>query len=38
VLSSDAAVKRYVAADRDAIGYIEWSEVDDSVRVVLKIE
>jgi len=38
VLSSGAAVKRYVAADRDAIGYIEWSEVDDSVRVVLKLE
>ena len=38
VLSSGAAVKRYVAADRDAIGYIEWSEVDDSVRVVLKVE
>src|SRR5207249_9733289 len=27
VLSSGAAVKRYVAADRAAIGYIEWSEV-----------
>jgi len=27
-----------VAADRAAIGYIEWSEVDDSVRVVLKVE
>jgi hypothetical protein len=38
VLSSDTAVKRYVAADRDAIGYIDWSEVDDSVRVVLKLE
>jgi len=38
VLSSGAAVKRYVAADRAAIGYIEWSEVDDSVRVVLKVE
>jgi len=38
VLSSGAAVKRYVAADRAAIGYIEWSEVDDSVRVVLKLE
>ena len=38
VLSSGAAVKRYVAADRDAIGYLEWSEVDDSVRVVLKVE
>src|SRR5438128_9146267 len=38
VLSTGAAVKRYVAADRDAIGYIDWGEVDDSVRVVLKIE
>ena len=38
VLSSGAAVKRYVAADRNAIGYIEWCEVDDSVRVVLKVE
>jgi ABC-type phosphate transport system substrate-binding protein len=38
VLSSGAAVKRYVAADRDAIGYLEWGEVDDSVRVVLKLE
>jgi len=38
VLSSGAAVKRYVAADRDAIGYLEWGEVDDSVRVVLKVE
>ncbi len=38
VLSSGAAVKRYVAADRAAIGYIEWSEVDDSVRVALKVE
>jgi len=38
VLSTSTAVKRYVAADRDAIGYIDWSEVDDSVRVVLKIQ
>ena len=38
VLSSGAAVKRYVAADRNAIGYIDWNEVDDSVRVVLKVE
>ena len=38
VLSSGAAVKRYVATDRDAIGYIDSSEVDDSVRVALKIE
>ena len=38
VLSSRTTIKRYVAADRDAIGYIDWTEVDDSVRVVLKIE
>jgi len=38
VLSSCIAVKRYVAADRNAIGYIDLSEVDDSVRVVLKLE
>ena len=38
VLSSAAAVKRYVAAERNAIGYLEWSDVDDSVRVVLKVE
>ena len=38
VLSSGAAVKRYVAADRAAIGYIEWNEVDDSVRVALTVE
>ena len=37
VLSSCAAVKRYVAADRNAIGYVD-CEVDDSVRVVLKLE
>jgi ABC-type phosphate transport system substrate-binding protein len=37
MLESSAAVKRYVAADRNAIGYIEASEVDDSVRVVLSV-
>ncbi len=37
-LSSDAAVKRYVAVDRNAIGYISVGEVDDSVRVVLRLE
>ncbi len=37
-LSSEAAVKRYVAADRNAIGYISASAADDSVRVVLRIE
>jgi ABC-type phosphate transport system substrate-binding protein len=34
-LSSAAAVKRYVATDRRAIGYIDSREVDASVRVVL---
>jgi len=38
VLSSGAAVKRYVAADRNAIGYIDSSEADQSVRVVLKVD
>jgi ABC-type phosphate transport system substrate-binding protein len=38
VLSSGAAVKRYVATDRDAIGYVDASEVDASVRTVLTIE
>jgi ABC-type phosphate transport system substrate-binding protein len=37
-LSSSDAVKRYVAADRNAIGYIWDSEVDDSVRVVLRLD
>ena len=37
-LSSGAAVKRYVAHDRNAIGYIELSQVDDSIRVVLRLE
>jgi len=37
-LSSSAAVKRYVATDRNAIGYIEIGEVDASVRVVLRLE
>lgn len=36
-LSSSAAIKRYVATNRNAIGYIEPSEVDPSVRVVLRI-
>jgi ABC-type phosphate transport system substrate-binding protein len=34
-LSSDAAVKQYVAHDRNAIGYVAAGSVDDSVRVVL---
>ena len=37
VLSSGSAVKRYVAADPGAIGYVDVSEVDDSVRAVLTI-
>ena len=36
-LSSSAAVKRYVASERNAIGYIDVSEADDSVRVVLRV-
>ncbi len=36
-LSSDEAVKRYVAAERNAIGYIEATDVDDTVRVVLHL-
>jgi ABC-type phosphate transport system substrate-binding protein len=37
-LSSSEGVKRYVAAERNAIGYIEASAVDDTVRVILRIE
>lgn len=37
-LSSSAAVKRYVAGDRNAVGYIEAREVDSSVRVVLRLD
>jgi ABC-type phosphate transport system substrate-binding protein len=36
-LSSSDAVKRYVAADRNAIGYIWSDEGDDSVQVVLRV-
>jgi ABC-type phosphate transport system substrate-binding protein len=36
-LSSSPAVKRYVATERNAIGYIDVNEVDDSVRVVLRL-
>jgi ABC-type phosphate transport system substrate-binding protein len=38
VLSSTDAVKRYVASDRRAIGYIEAAQVDDTVRVVLRLD
>ena len=34
-LASTAAVRRYVAADRRAIGYVPAAEVDASVRVIL---
>jgi ABC-type phosphate transport system substrate-binding protein len=37
-LSSPASVKRYVASDPNAIGYIELNDVDDSVRVAFQIE
>lgn len=36
-LSSSQAVKRYVAAEPNAIGYIEASAVDQSVRVALEL-
>ena len=38
VLSSAAAVKRYVATERNAIGYVDVADVDDTVRVVLTID
>ena len=38
VLASGAAVKRYVAADPRAIGYVDADEVDDSVHVVLSLD
>lgn len=37
-LSSDAAVRRYVAVDRNAIGYILIDAVDDTVRVALRLD
>jgi ABC-type phosphate transport system substrate-binding protein len=36
-LASDEAVKRFVASEPLAIGYIDASAVDDSVRVVLRL-
>lgn len=36
-LASDEAVKRFVASERKAIGYVRASAVDDSVRVVLDL-
>ncbi|HXJ34370.1 MAG TPA: hypothetical protein VMS22_10075 [Candidatus Eisenbacteria bacterium] len=38
VLSSSDAIKRYVASDPKAIGYLEASDVDATVRVVLPLE
>ena len=37
VLSSSAAVKRYVASEPGAIGYVDPADVDDTVRVVLEL-
>jgi len=37
-LASDEAVRRFVARDRRAIGYVDTSVLDDSVRVVLYID
>ena len=37
-LSSSTAVRRYVAADRNAIGYVEAGELDPSVHVLLRLE
>ena len=37
-LASTEAVRRYVAADKNAIGYIPAAEVDGSVRVILHLE
>jgi ABC-type phosphate transport system substrate-binding protein len=38
VVESTDAVKRYVAGDPNAIGYVDASAVDDGVRVLLRIE
>jgi len=37
-LASTEAVRRYVASDPNAIGYVPASEVDGSVRVILQLE
>ena len=37
-LASDSAVRQYVAARPDAIGYIDARNLDDSVRVVLRLD
>jgi ABC-type phosphate transport system substrate-binding protein len=36
-LSSGAAVKKFVASERNAIGYIDATDVDESVKVVLPL-
>ncbi len=38
VLASGTAIKRYVATDPRAIGYVDAADVDDSVRVVLSLD
>jgi ABC-type phosphate transport system substrate-binding protein len=37
-LASDSAVRQYVAARPDAIGYIDARNLDDTVRVVLRLQ
>lgn len=37
-LASDEAIRRFVARDRRAIGYVDEHLIDDSVRVVLYID
>lgn len=37
-LASTEAVRRYVASDPNAIGYVPASEVDGSVRIILHLE
>ncbi|MBM4255301.1 MAG: hypothetical protein FJ147_05325 [Deltaproteobacteria bacterium] len=37
-LASTEAVRRYVASDMNAIGYVPEGEVDGSVRVILSLE
>jgi ABC-type phosphate transport system substrate-binding protein len=37
-LASDSAVRQYVAARPNAIGYVDARNVDDSVRVILRLE
>jgi len=37
-LASAEAMRRYVAADPNAIGYVPSSLVDDSVRILFRLE